>query len=260
MSYLPLSSVPSKESFDDSAPSTPSTPYPRRPSTFPLLQSRRTSESSTLAADADNWTRLRPQDRMPKRKLFALSLAALCFVVVVFSIATISLEGGRGRGGRVTEWAFDKIGRKKDPPFLLLKPTKRTPPGARRVLTNPLVPSERLKYDVTLTLDSIPLHIKAGEPNSIVVRCGHADLEQCAKAYRILFVGPTMRSTFHSDSSVIDERHVRVKFRIDDPGEYQIYGWPEFETCDFWSREEFWTGPKCTTPFPPPSSTRRSVG
>ncbi|GAA6022082.1 hypothetical protein JCM11491_004745 [Sporobolomyces phaffii] len=237
MSYVPLASLPSKESMDDPE-SVPSTPYPRRPSTFPLLHSRRASDSSTLLAETEDWLRLR-QDRFPRRKIFAsVSLALLAVLGTAALWAATTTEGG------ATSWTLGLAGRPKPVAFLLARPSKRTPPNFRRVLTNPLEPSKRLAYDVTLTLDSIPLHVRAGEPASLVVRCGHADLEQCAKAYRILFVGPTIRSTYHADSQVVDARHVRVTFRIDDPGEYQIYGWPEFETCDFWSREEFWTGPK----------------
>ncbi|GAA5879663.1 hypothetical protein JCM16303_004122 [Sporobolomyces ruberrimus] len=237
MSYLPLSSLPTKEVIEDDEheSSQPSTPYPRRPSNYPLLHSRRTSDSSTFLAETEDWLRLR-QDRKPRRRI----LAYLCLLVVVL-LGTVLLIVSENHES--VTWALHLKGPSR-PSFLMLRPNRKRPPTFRRVLTNPLEPSKRLEYDVTLTLDSIPLHIKVGETNSLVVRCAHADLEQCAKSYRILFVGPTIRSTFHFDSSVVDERHVRIKFGLDDPGDYQIYGWPEFDTCDFWSREEFWTGPQ----------------
>ncbi|GAA5858429.1 hypothetical protein JCM5353_008182 [Sporobolomyces roseus] len=240
MSYVPLSNISTRGSptLDNdkelgSTTSEQTTPYPRRSSSFPLLSSRRTSASS-LAAEADDWIRLR-QDRSSQRKIIGF----IC--VIAFGLISAGIWVKTDTRG--VTWAMRMMGNVAAP-FLIPKPTKRTPPGSRRVLTNPLDPPERLKYDVTLTLDSIPLHIKAGVPTSLVVRCGHADLEQCAKSYRVLFVGPTIRSTNFDDSQVVDIRHVRVNFRIDDPGQYQIYAWPEFESCDFWSREEFWFGPK----------------
>lgn len=245
MSYVPLSNISTRGSptLDNdkelgSTTSEQTTPYPRRSSSFPLLSSRRTSASS-LAAEADDWIRLR-QDRSSQRKIIGF----IC--VIAFGLVSAAVWVKTDTRG--VTWAMRMMGTVAAP-FLIPKPTKRTSPGSRRVLTNPLDPPERLKYDVTLTLDSIPLHIKAGVPTSLVVRCGHADLEQCAKSYRVLFVGPTIRSTSFIDSQVVDIRHVRVNFRIDDPGQYQIYAWPEFESCDFWSREEFWFGPKCESFF-----------
>lgn len=240
MSYLPLSTIPARPTLSDDkelgTTSEPQTPYPRRSSTFPLLDSRRTSTSSGLP-DADDWVRLR-QDRTSYRKVF------IWILVIAFALVSIAVWCGQNEEG--ITWAMRLgAGGKSPVAFLLRKPTKRNPNGFRRVLTNPVEPSLRLQYDVTLTLDSIPLHITAGETNSLVVRCAHADLGQCAKSYRILFIGPTIRATYFSDSQVIDDRHVKVNFKIDDPGTYQIYGWPEFDECDFWSREEFWTGPKC---------------
>ncbi|GAA5948935.1 hypothetical protein JCM3765_003957 [Sporobolomyces pararoseus] len=239
-SYLPLSNLPPSKEEEDSG-STPSTPYPRRPSTFPLLHSRRTSDSSTFLSETESWIKLR-QDRLPKRKIIAYSSLFLFVLASILLWVVGASQQHRGGKGGVTSWAMSMMG-KKQTPFLLLRPNKRFPTPARRVLTNPLEPSKRLQYDVTLTLDSLPRHIKARVPTSLVIRCAHADLEQCAKSYRVLFVGPTIRSTLYSDSEVVDSRHVKVTFRIDDPGDYQIYAWPEFELCDFWSNPEWWTGP-----------------
>lgn len=241
MSYVPLSTIvtrgsPTLDNDKLESGSEQTTPYPRRSSTFPLLSSRRTTASSlSPSPEGDDWIRLR-QDRSSHRKIIGF----ICVIAFGLCSALVWVKTDT----RGVTWAMRMMGTVAVP-FLIPKPTKRTPPGSRRVLTNPLEPPDRLKYDVTLTLDSIPLHVEAGVPTSLVVRCGHADLEQCAKSYRVLFMGPTIRSTNFSDSQVVDSRHVRVNFRIDDPGTYQIYAWPEFELCDFWSREEFWFGPKC---------------
>jgi hypothetical protein len=45
-------------------------------------------------------------------------------------------------------------------------------------------------------------------------------------------MGPTMHSPSWSDSTQLDERRVEVKFNIADPGEYQIYAWPEHDECN----------------------------
>jgi len=247
MSYVPLSTISSRGSptldndkeLGDIA-SEQTTPYPRRSSSFPLLSSRRTSTSS-LSPEADDWIRLR-QDRSSQRKIIGL----IC--VIAFGLVSAAVWVKTDTRG--VTWATRVLMGTVTAPFLIPKPTKRVPPGSRRVLTNPLVPTERLKYDVTLTLESIPIHIKAGVPTALVIRCAHADLEQCAKSYRVLFIGPTIRATYFNDSEVIGIRHVKVHFRIDDPGLYQIYAWPEFAECDFWSREEFWTGPQCESRTP----------
>ncbi|GAA5895835.1 uncharacterized protein JCM6883_001633 [Sporobolomyces salmoneus] len=247
MNYIPLSTLPTKAYSEDEGESR-STPFDHfpSPSSFPPMPTRRTSDCSTYHSEAANsWIRPRRGGTANRKILIYLSLSLFAVFLVVFWIGTSSNAEDREEGG-TTAWALSVLGRRQDR-FLLKRPLKRTPHYARRVLTNPLEPKQRLQYDVTLTLDSVPDRIVAGEPSSITVRCAHADLEQCAKSYRILFVGPTIRSTFHSDSHVIDSRHVQVRFRIDDPGEYQLCGWPEFETCDFWSREKFWTGPKFYT-------------
>lgn len=61
----------------------------------------------------------------------------------------------------------------------------------------------------------------------------------CANAYRLVLDGPSLVSPVHVLSSeVIEQRKIRVRFRLDDPGEYVAYAYPEHEKCDQWNDAE----------------------
>ena len=61
----------------------------------------------------------------------------------------------------------------------------------------------------------------------------------CASAYRLVLDGPSLVSPAHVLSSeVINQRLIRVRFRLDDPGQYVAYAYPEHEKCDQWNDAE----------------------
>ncbi|GAA6060576.1 hypothetical protein JCM10212_006811 [Sporobolomyces blumeae] len=85
-----------------------------------------------------------------------------------------------------------------------------------------------------------PAEVRAGEEAEVTFTCSHPDPDtMCAPAYRLLLDGPSLVSPPHVLSSEkLDQRKVRVKFRVDDPGRYRVYAFPEHEKCDQWNNAE----------------------
>ncbi|GAA6043385.1 hypothetical protein JCM8097_005299 [Rhodosporidiobolus ruineniae] len=121
----------------------------------------------------------------------------------------------------------------------------RTPSNASSFLDrpadwNPLFPKKTLDYDRDLFIEHLRPSINASAPSSLIFHCRHPDLSLCAPAYRVLLVGPTIVSPLYTQNRVLDEegRRVEVEFEVRDPGEYQVYAWPEHDTCDQWNHGE----------------------
>ncbi|GAA5936252.1 hypothetical protein JCM10213_004721 [Rhodosporidiobolus nylandii] len=76
--------------------------------------------------------------------------------------------------------------------------------------------------------------VSAGEEHHITFECSHENVDElCPQAYRLLLSGPSLSSPLYSQSSHrIDERHVRVTYKVEDPGEYEVFAWPEHIKCD----------------------------
>ena len=93
-----------------------------------------------------------------------------------------------------------------------------------------------------------PAEIRTGEEASVTFKCSHNNPnEMCANAYRLILDGPSLVSPVHVLSSeVIEQRVIRVRFRLDDPGQYVAYAYPEHEKCDQWNDAE---KPQCKSNF-----------
>ncbi|KAI5478723.1 hypothetical protein MNV49_004648 [Pseudohyphozyma bogoriensis] len=109
--------------------------------------------------------------------------------------------------------------------------------ASRKLRANPLDANHALQVDQELTV-RIPKEVRAGVATSLIVRCGHPDVEShCAGAYRVLFVGPSLVSPPWVNSHEKfkgDPRRIRVNFTIHDPGRYSVYAYPEHDKCDHW--------------------------
>ncbi|GAA6008147.1 hypothetical protein JCM10207_007045 [Rhodosporidiobolus poonsookiae] len=122
--------------------------------------------------------------------------------------------------------------------LLLETPSVLALPGLtmlRLVRPNPLSSWEQIQVDQHLQAhydDVVP----SGHEHSIVFSCSHpaervADL--CPRAYRLIISGPaTLSPDFAQSSEQLDERRVRVRFTIRDPGQYEVWAWPEHDNCD----------------------------
>jgi hypothetical protein len=65
-----------------------------------------------------------------------------------------------------------------------------------------------------------------------------------------------MLSPTYQKSKALDDRRVEVEFLLKDPGEYEVWAWPEHETCDQFNHGE---GRPCTLPFSLFQPTKREL-
>ncbi|GAA5890119.1 hypothetical protein JCM6882_009232 [Rhodosporidiobolus microsporus] len=103
---------------------------------------------------------------------------------------------------------------------------------------NPLFPDRPLEYDRNVFIENLRRTVAVNTPSSVIFHCRHPDISLCASAYRVLFVGPTISSPLYRESRVLDERRVEVEFELQEPGSFEVFAWPEHETCDQWNHGE----------------------
>ncbi|GAA6010773.1 hypothetical protein JCM10207_005835 [Rhodosporidiobolus poonsookiae] len=123
-------------------------------------------------------------------------------------------------------------------PLLLTHPSNRSFIDYRPKDWHPLFPDQSLDYDRDLFVENLRRSVRTNTRSSIIFHCRHTDLSLCASAYRVLFIGPTIASPLYLESTALDERRVEVEFELGEPGEYEVYAWPEHETCDQWNHGE----------------------
>ncbi|GAA5849061.1 hypothetical protein JCM8547_006430 [Rhodosporidiobolus lusitaniae] len=105
---------------------------------------------------------------------------------------------------------------------------------------NSLFPKLPLDYDRELFIENLRPSIPSSTRSSIIFHCRHSEPALCATAYRVLLVGPTIVSPLYQQSTVLDEdgRRVEVEFEVKDPGMYEVWAWPEHDSCDAWNHGE----------------------
>ncbi|GAA5832595.1 hypothetical protein JCM11251_001380 [Rhodosporidiobolus azoricus] len=103
---------------------------------------------------------------------------------------------------------------------------------------NPLFPNKPLDYDRNIFIENLRRTVAVNSPSSVIFHCRHPDISLCASAYRILLVGPTIFSPLYLESRQLDDRRVEVEFEMKEPGRYQVFAWPEHDTCDQWNHGE----------------------
>ncbi|GAA5895831.1 uncharacterized protein JCM6883_001632 [Sporobolomyces salmoneus] len=172
--------------------------------------------------------------RRNKKTSKVIKLLLLTLVVItLIGFAYVVNENDRVE---VTSWIQDRLKSEVKVDSLLVRKVE-TANGTHfsyypQPLTNPLSPQWELDFDDKLTIESLPQNVSTSAPSSLVFHCAHSNLTYCAQAYRVLFVGPTMHSPTWSESTQLDERRVQVSFQLRDPGEYQVYAWPEHDECN----------------------------
>ncbi|TNY21507.1 hypothetical protein DMC30DRAFT_199351 [Rhodotorula diobovata] len=194
-------------------------------SPFPGTRSARRQDVYSAARRAD-------EQQGPSRRLRTLALVVagtlMSYALFYVSTQTSLLGGGEGAeamagGQREARWSATLLVREPANASLIERPAGY----------NPLFPDQPLKFDHNLAIESIRPSISTSEPSSIVFHCRHDDVALCATAYRVLLVGPTMHSPPHQRSEVLDDRRVEVRLdAVRDPGRYDVYAWPEHDTCD----------------------------
>ncbi|GAA5999514.1 uncharacterized protein JCM10292_004193 [Rhodotorula paludigena] len=187
---------------------------------------------SAKRQEAYGWARrsdaatLRPARHV---KTLVLLVVAALFSIVFYLASTEMTPGSGLLGGASSRWSAT----------LLVHETTNAsltdwPPNY-----NPLFPKKPIEYDYNVFVEFMRSSISASEPSAIIFHCRHDDVALCAPAYRVLFVGPTMHSPLHQKSRVLDDRRVEVTFdAVRDPGWYQVFAWPEHDTCDQWNHGE----------------------
>ncbi|BGP49508.1 hypothetical protein JCM10450v2_005399 [Rhodotorula kratochvilovae] len=167
----------------------------------------------------------------PARRVKALAMLALMALVsgvLYLGSGRMAISSGGDEGG---EAALSGTGR-WSATLLVLEPVNASL-VERPVGYNPLFPKLPIEYDYNVSIESLRTSISTSEPSSIIFHCRHEDVALCASAYRVLLAGPTMHSPTNQRSKLLDERRVEVSFdAIRDPGWYEVYAWPEHETCD----------------------------
>ncbi|GAA5990365.1 hypothetical protein JCM5350_006895 [Sporobolomyces pararoseus] len=242
MSYtsIPTSSSrspsPSNSNRECSLRNSPSSEIPLLPTSSysPESQSKEIEElaDTDYAWECDNKRR---ESRRKKRNL-VVALLAPVVVVTVMGIMYVANETDQIPLKKVPSWVKDHFQSEREVRNLLL-PRVDFDNGTLfsyypAPLTNPVSPQWDLDIDHDLSIESLPTNVQASTSSSLIFHCAHSNLTYCAEAYRVVFVGPTMHSPSWSDSTQLDERRVEVKFNISDPGEYQIYAWPEHDQCN----------------------------
>ncbi|GAA5982389.1 hypothetical protein JCM5350_000393 [Sporobolomyces pararoseus] len=251
MSYT---SIPTSRSRSASPDSQHSFSQTRRPSQIAFLPTSPTSvDSPTYSTkeveDTDDsdyaWKRMNQQeagggrgDWQKKKKVLVIALLVplVVMALTVFAFAANEHEQLPLPLHKVPSWIKEQWRGRPDVQTLLL-PRLDAENGTHfsyypHPLTNPVSPQNHLDFDDKLTIELLPTNVQASTSSSFIFHCAHSNLTYCAEAYRVIFVGPTMHSPSWSDSTQLDERRVEVKFNITDPGEYQIYAWPEHDQCN----------------------------
>ncbi|GAA5825876.1 hypothetical protein JCM5353_004533 [Sporobolomyces roseus] len=163
--------------------------------------------------------------KRPAVRWGALVLATLATTVVSYNVATTRSFSPTAAG-----------------PLTLLDVNPAAAPVRQLFLNakkNPLSATKDFKTDGNLNAEW-PTEIRTGEEASVTFKCSHNNPnEMCASAYRLVLDGPSLVSPAHVLSSeVINQRQIRVRFRLDDPGQYVAYAYPEHEKCDQWNDAE----------------------
>lgn len=225
-----------------------------------LLPTHSSDSIETTCKDEDvsnAWDPTKPKERQHRRRQLVFAILVPLVVVSLIGFAYAANENDRVV---VPGWIRGHFAKTESTVKTLLVPRLEPDNGTYFTyypdpLTNPVSPQWRLDFgqlfltppspreradsrahekptDDKLTIESLPSNVSTLEPSSIVFNCAHSNLTYCAQAYRVVFMGPTMHSPAWSDSTQLDERRVRVEFRLTDPGEYQIYAWPEHDQCN----------------------------
>ena len=239
MSHTPISESPSTPSSCSSSPSRR-----RSPSHVPLLP-------TSVSLDDDLIWGINSQGRWKGGVRRKRPIAITFFVMMVLSLFGLAYVTQEGEGLFKVQWVSNYIKPKTTTLLLPRFSDNETFSYYPRPLTNPVAPKWDLDFgaslllnqlaflhaelepvsDDKLTIETLPSPVPVSTSSSITFHCAHSNITMCAQAYRVVFIGPTMRSTPWSDSVPLDERRVKVHFKIADPGDYQVYAWPEHERC-----------------------------
>ncbi|GAA5948937.1 hypothetical protein JCM3765_003958 [Sporobolomyces pararoseus] len=231
------SSSPSNSDRESSIRDSPSSG-----SEIPLLPTASYSHDSQSkeVEDLDGaeyaWSSNRKQrERGGKRRTLVVALLAPLVVFTLLGLAYLSNGTTKVSLEKVPSWIKDHFKSEREVRNLLV-PRVNFENGTLfsyypAPLTNPVFPQWNLDIDHDLSIELLPKTVQASTSSSLIFHCAHANLTYCAEAYRVVFMGPTMHSPAWSDSTQLDERRVEVKFNISDPGDYQIYAWPEHDNC-----------------------------
>jgi len=93
----------------------------------------------------------------------------------------------------------------------------------------------------------IPDQVQVGEEFEMIFICTHPDPKLCPTYYMVQFRGPTIQAPTPDAFSALnwtynvpyDYAYLKVNYTIYDPGEYQVYVYPELYHCSQWNNLEF---------------------
>ncbi|KAL7271366.1 hypothetical protein RUND412_005889 [Rhizina undulata] len=184
-----------------------------------------------------------PKSPMPvviTRSLFKKVIATAVFIT--FLTVFFTFQDSFYRLGRPV-WSGSVVGSGKVIPIF----SPGEPTAFFNESKNPLFENIELAFGPWKA--SIPESVTVGETFELELECIHQEEKYCPPAYYVQFYGPTTMPIPITGFRQISKRIVKANMTLNEPGNYNVYAWPNDPQCQQWQSEE----------IPPPQQVYRQA-